>query len=204
MNFSPLAERAIKSVQSATIAERLHTASKVLYDCERQPKEVTRTLAAALRKLLTPIITDETATAEQILHVRDMLARTGKIDPRRKGKRVATVEALVGTDRTPQQRTADGDEWDAPSLSTDESLRIARITGDSKSMLTAALDGREPTIPNLKKLHHHMEAAPIAIASGPLFAEIERILRERGALPTPEPGVSTYAERLIAELRSRD
>ena len=116
------------------------------------------------------------------------------------------------------------DVWDAPPpLPVEETLRIAYVQqpfsalvcgefvlkpgSDCKQMIEAALDGRLFTEANLLKLHSHMErsfsAGGAALASGPLFSEITRILRSQGALPPIDLMKKSYGDRLMEELNLR-
>jgi hypothetical protein len=116
------------------------------------------------------------------------------------------------------------DEWDSePPLPIQEQLRlvdvqrafqsfvngrfILRSGADSRALILSALDGRPLTVPVLLKLHRHMEQSfssnGIALASGPLFSELGRVLRSQGALPAVDPNERTYGEKLLEELLLR-
>ena len=117
---------------------------------------------------------------------------------------VTSLDAIAGEPEVQKL----SDEWDRPApLSHDEGLRLVeaqrpysiyaagefvlRPGADTKAMIEEALDGRPLTVQTLLKLYKHMKesfgAGGLALANGPLYTELFRILNERGALQPPPP-----------------
>jgi hypothetical protein len=222
---------ALKASLSQSVDVRLTRLKKTIVAVEEKQVKNTDQLGRALKKVLMSIKRVPDVTPEQLQLVADYRSRVGKFDLRKtetESKAESKTEALfaactddaLSISMAPSSST--GDEWDkVPPLSNEEAFRLVDIEraystyvsgqfilkpgADTKAMIEAAIDGRPFTVATLMKLHSHLEGSftsgGIALASGPLFSELTRILRAQGALPPPSE--KTYGELILEELIAR-
>jgi hypothetical protein len=225
---SSASQIALTAVLDQPLEDRLRLARKTITAVESEDLKSTHRLCTLLRNVLASVCEDSTATSEQIRLCGELRNRVSKIDPRRlKVERTNRGDDLLAScDRgTGAVETTDGDPWlGSPPLPMEEWSRLLecekpcqiyvggqftiRPGSDLKGMFEQALDARQPTVENLKRLHFHLENSFLsggpALASGPLYLEVSRILREQGALPPIDPTGQTYGQKLLQELQSRD
>ena len=199
---------------------------KTLSSVESGAVKSTHRLSVALRRVILSI--SETATDPITIQTcAGFSSRTRAIDPRRaanQSEKIADSFASRIFGETPNHK-ADGDEWDeVPPLSQVEQSRlidlqrqfqvfvagqsVLRPGADSRALILSALDGRKFIMDTVRKVYTHMQcsfdAGGMALTSGPLFSELERILTAQNALPAIDPFAKTYGEELIADLAARN
>jgi hypothetical protein len=183
-----------------------------------------------IRKIITLFIDDADAdVVERTLKLRAKLAKILELkavklppeieeEPIQIPPDVINLDAIAGEPEVLET----SDEWDRhPPLSQEEQFRLIEIQrpyqafsngefilkpgSNTRALIADALDGRPLMVHVLLKLHSHMKecfsAGGIALASGPLFSELTRILRAQGALPPPSE--KTYGQLMLEELIAR-
>jgi hypothetical protein len=190
---------------------RLLCVRKTVVAIEKRELRPTHRLCAALRLAINSIADDPAAEPTRIQECAIFHQRVRAFDPRRASAQPEKIADSFASrifgdipDRT------DDDIWDsAPPLPLAEALRLSFLRGaDPRALILAALDGRDFSLPVLLKLHSHMQrsfdAGGTALASGPLFSELERILTAQNVLPAIDPLAKTYGEELMEELEARN
>ena len=206
--------KTLEAVLDKPIDKRLEALKTTIPSVEQGLVKNTDELARKLITVLTSITRDPSATSDQLAAAAKYRMRVSAFDPRKTEKEVEADALAAACSRTDDIDAGDeavsntGDIWDAPPpLPTEETLRLVELQrpysiyvagafvlrpgADVKTMIESALDGREFGVPTLLKLHRHLKesfsAGGIALAGGPLFSELQRILNERGALQPPPP-----------------
>ena len=226
-NLAVISQQAIENIPpTASREDRLHITLKVLRTLRDSTDHCTHRLAVLLRGTLQNILADPAGEADEKKQIIAALDDLKRIDPRRlkrngqnagKASEDLLANCLRG-DSSASDDDADnksGDPWDDdPTRASDELWRLNDVErqfthyvrgrfvmkpdADMKAFVLAVLDGRQPTVETFTKLYNYVKAR-----GGPLYNEVERILREAGALPSVDPTAPTYGGQLLEELRSR-
>jgi hypothetical protein len=226
VEIARLRATALNDAESPVV--RIQAARKLLQDYGPSVRNL-----PIIRKIIKMFISDSDAdVVERALKLRAKLAKilelkAVKLPPEIEDQPIHVASDVVDLDAIAGEPEVQklSDEWGRPApLSTDEAFRLLEVqhpfqtfvNGDfvlkagtnSRAMIEQALNGRPFMIHVLKKLHSHMErsfnSGGVALASGPLYTELTRILRSQGALPLIDPNEKTCGQRLMAELEGRN
>jgi hypothetical protein len=92
MNIGTISRQALRAVSGESVENRILVSKKIIKEIEDTPNEASHRLCQDLRATLKSVITDPSATGEQVHECGSLLARVRAFDPRRNPKATNAVE----------------------------------------------------------------------------------------------------------------